>query len=978
MPRRSRLSKEEKERLLSEPFQIWPDPKPGQNYGPTPKQKELFLPEMPESIRPHFHPKDVVLFAGGAQASKCLEKNTPVLMYDGTIKMVQNVQVEDLLMGPDSQPRRVLSLARGQEEMFKVIPTKGESWGCNRSHILSLKTSGKRVGSRKIKGKRTEFLLTGTVENISIDDYLKLSNRTQKCYKLYKSEAINFHKNKELLIDPYWLGCWLGDGSKNSTGITNIDPEIINYIYEYAEKLKLKVRVDKQKGITYNITCGNTGNAGKDNRLFMWLRSYNLISNKHIPYDYLTASIEERFQLLAGLVDTDGYSHKKCITITQKSKQLTKDIVFLARSLGLAVYIKERISSCMYKGEKKEGVYNEISILGKTNKVPVKLERKKNKSRDLNKQSCMVTGFTLESQGMGDYYGFELSGDQLFLLGDFTVTHNTVGGMGLAITRCLETPNVLVVYGAKTYSDLEDIVITEMKKRFTIHDPWDHPLIRKVPNEHSKTLEFINGSRIKFMHFDEVLRLRGRSADLIIIEEATQLPDAKAFEEACRRMSSIRLPILQIVLLTNNPEGRNWLYEKFALKQFTPAYRNKGLPAIPIGPECSCHLCQYCLFPKQDDIEKGKKSKEVELVNHFCPDCGIEQDWYEIKGKKTYCRGREQYWRVIRTSSQDNPHLASTYVQDNMGAMDSETAALYIMGEFLELRKGFVYWAFTDENVLADTAHIDWSKNIIWSFDFNTSFQCSVVCQEEGEKGKEKVFVIDEVIIPETRPNGPQYIVAEFIAKLKKLAPDLETFEKFRTSKKIEIYGDPSGYNRNLGSSEATYYQVIFNELKKAGFNLQIKVVRKTGKGVLPVTTKVNNLNVMLRNKEGDKRVFVNNKCIYLIAGLDGVRFKPDGKIIDNLPDKKAAESTDKSIVFTLTHPTDALAYYISARFPLVDDRELYNPFIIAPNEESIELTNEGIKEKTFKLKEETQEESLMDFISFFKHEEDELSGFYW
>lgn len=50
-------------------------------------------------------------------AGKCLGKDTPVLLYDGRVVPVQDVQVGDLLMGPDSQPRRVLSLARGREKL---------------------------------------------------------------------------------------------------------------------------------------------------------------------------------------------------------------------------------------------------------------------------------------------------------------------------------------------------------------------------------------------------------------------------------------------------------------------------------------------------------------------------------------------------------------------------------------------------------------------------------------------------------------------------------------------------------------------------------------------------------------------------------------------------------------------------------------------------------------------------------------------
>ena len=72
---------------------------------------------------------------------KCLGKDTPILMYDGTIKLVQDIKVGDVLMGDDSTPRNVLSLARGRETMYKVNSKKGDGYIVNESHILSLKYS---------------------------------------------------------------------------------------------------------------------------------------------------------------------------------------------------------------------------------------------------------------------------------------------------------------------------------------------------------------------------------------------------------------------------------------------------------------------------------------------------------------------------------------------------------------------------------------------------------------------------------------------------------------------------------------------------------------------------------------------------------------------------------------------------------------------------------------------------------------------
>jgi len=91
-------------------------------------------------LRKHFAAKkNRVVLCLPTGAGKCLAKDTPVLMFDGTIKPVQDVEIGDLLMGPDSTPRTVISLARGQEMMYKVTPKKGEPYTVNQNQILNLK-----------------------------------------------------------------------------------------------------------------------------------------------------------------------------------------------------------------------------------------------------------------------------------------------------------------------------------------------------------------------------------------------------------------------------------------------------------------------------------------------------------------------------------------------------------------------------------------------------------------------------------------------------------------------------------------------------------------------------------------------------------------------------------------------------------------------------------------------------------------------
>ena len=112
----------------------------------------------------------------------CHNKGTEVVMYDGSLKKVEDVVVDDLLMGPDSLPRRVLELKRGVDEMVEVTPVKGDSFVVNKHHIFHLHPSGKK----------------GAIKcpiDISFNNFVnKLSKPLQEKMKLKRSEGILFNK----------------------------------------------------------------------------------------------------------------------------------------------------------------------------------------------------------------------------------------------------------------------------------------------------------------------------------------------------------------------------------------------------------------------------------------------------------------------------------------------------------------------------------------------------------------------------------------------------------------------------------------------------------------------------------------------------------------------------------------------------------------------------------------------------------------
>lgn len=137
-----------------------------------------------------------------------------------------------------------------------------------------------------------------TVELKVYLDSIKDNRNSYNIPRILNAKPINTGK-KNLPIDPYVLGCWLGDGSKSCGVITNnsnnIWGEIKSRGYELGQDISSEDRCEAHTvlGLYHN------------------LRGLNLIHNKHIPDMYLRASYDQRLDLLRGFMDTDGYYHPK-------------------------------------------------------------------------------------------------------------------------------------------------------------------------------------------------------------------------------------------------------------------------------------------------------------------------------------------------------------------------------------------------------------------------------------------------------------------------------------------------------------------------------------------------------------------------------------------------------------------------------------------------------------------------------------------
>ena len=153
---------------------------------------------------------------------------------------------------------------------------------------------------------------------------------------------------KELRVDPYVMGIWLGDGTSSKGDITTVDKEVEDRIAEYYKVS----RKDYKKIVVYGLK--------KD------LRTYGVIADKpvtkygpskFIPEDYIYSSVNQRRALIAGLLDSDGTvnTERGVVQFANSNKSLIEGFRKIIHSLGYQSTLTEKIPSYVHKGVRKQG-----------------------------------------------------------------------------------------------------------------------------------------------------------------------------------------------------------------------------------------------------------------------------------------------------------------------------------------------------------------------------------------------------------------------------------------------------------------------------------------------------------------------------------------------------------------------------------------------------------------------------------------------
>lgn len=358
----------------------------------------------------------------------CLGKDVKVLMFDGSTKLSQEICAGDVLMGPDSCPRNVLKIDSGISNLYEVSPKKGEKWICNDEHIFTVHDQYITRSMRLYNSEKTSDIVDKHIKEI-----LKFQKNNGEIGHLKLVRTGVEFKEKDLPIDPYLLGLWLAEGTKHKGNpyfsICKQDSDIIDYLLSYPlpKGIECKIKDDSENCVQVRFVGDGSKNIFREE----FKKCIDELGNVFIPQDYLINSMKNRLRLLAGLIDGDGYKKSDgcCFSISTKWESLGEGIVYLVRSLGLYSSYKWKRSTI--KSRNFEAYYFRIGISGHTEIIPNVLSRKRASKRKQIKD-VLHTGFSLKPIGKGAWFGFTVDGDNRYLLGDFTITHNS----GKTFTLC--------------------------------------------------------------------------------------------------------------------------------------------------------------------------------------------------------------------------------------------------------------------------------------------------------------------------------------------------------------------------------------------------------------------------------------------------------------------------------------------------------------------------------------------------------------
>lgn len=353
--------------------------------------------------------------------------------------------------------------------------------------------------------------------------------------------------DRDLLLDPYLLGCWLGDGTTKAGQITSMDDEIFDAFREAFKEGATQTKPDNRARATtfYQLTKP--------------LRKLGVFGNKHIPDEYLWASETQRLALLQGLMDTDGWVERASVSFTNTNRALTEGVAHLARSLGMKCNVREGRAKLYGKdcGPK-------WTVKFAANRVVFRLPRKANaqsiSSRRTTKFRYIISAERTDPEPMKC---IKIGADDgMFLCTENMIpTHNS-DALLMAAAQYVDVPGYAALILRRNYKQLS--MPGALMHRS--HEWWDRS--GASWSAAHKTWMFPGGGTITFGHVQnpaDVSQYESSEFQFIAFDEVTQFEESvyQFMFSRLRRVHGVQVPLRMRSASNPSGIGFNWVKRRF-------------------------------------------------------------------------------------------------------------------------------------------------------------------------------------------------------------------------------------------------------------------------------------------------------------------------------------------------------------------------------------------------------------------------------
>ena len=406
-----------------------------------PRENLFLLRDTDQLGRPLYYNEarnDVLMGSrGGGKAVLLIE---PILTSKGWVKM-GDVKIGDNIVNRYGKPGKITNIIpQGKRQVWLVTLQDGRKIKCSDNHLWTV----------QLATKKEKVISTIDMYNQGVSIFHEKGNVYK--FKIPNCNPIQF-KEKDLPIDPYVLGYLLGNGT-----LTTLTPKVASddefVIEEFRKRLEgFEIKYDKHTTTNYTIVDrrkvfiqGEKQPVFK-NRLRLALEELNLTQtceNKFIPKMYKFSSIDQRMELIRGLMDSDGHVTKDgSAEFSNTNLNLIEDMAEILRSLGIRCQIgkdnragqKHNIKD--WEGERSEYYRLYINTTKDICKLPRKLERLKNKKYTNSQDFVSIVNIRpLDEYEEQQCISVDCK-DHTFIIGNYVVTHNSYQKAGM-----LMLPNI--------------------------------------------------------------------------------------------------------------------------------------------------------------------------------------------------------------------------------------------------------------------------------------------------------------------------------------------------------------------------------------------------------------------------------------------------------------------------------------------------------------------------------------------------------